>query len=55
MSRLGAAYILVDNCTLLRVDGYPYLRDIDRRLQGGLAHAQALQAHPLNRATAHEP
>jgi transposase len=33
--RLAAAYTLVDNCTLLGVDGYVYLLDVIRKLEAG--------------------
>jgi transposase len=53
--RLAAAYTLVDNCTLLGVDGYLYLLDIIRKLEGGWPMRRLSELIPWTWAAAHQP
>jgi transposase len=52
--RLAAAYTLVDNCTLLGVDGYLYLLDVIRKLEAGWPMRRLSELIPWNWATANQ-
>lgn len=52
--RIAAAYTLVDNCTLLGVDGYLYLLDIIRKLEAGWPMRRLSELIPWTWAAAHQ-
>jgi len=52
--RLAAAYTLIDNCTLLGLDGYAYLLDVIRKLEAGWPMRRLSELIPWTWASANQ-